>query len=208
MSTPINNIQGQGTSLNIKQLIDKLTIEQLQPFPLPKYIDSLPNANIQEFIQNEELIKGYIKDLESYKLQQQKIVDRSSKLQSILKDDILGELLTKYLEIIQKIKSQLKSIHQIYQEFLNLETYQYQLLSSNFNQDYLIKTKFGKLIEKNNNDSIQLIKEYTSKIDESGKLDETEFNELITNFKRSRQLYHLRREKLHRFNEERVSGFI
>ncbi|KAK6465392.1 hypothetical protein DFJ63DRAFT_310488 [Scheffersomyces coipomensis] len=194
---------------NSKLLIEPFKIDQLQPFPLPKSLEGLPNANFEQFINNEELIKGYIKDLETYKTHQDTIVDRLSQLQGVIKQEILDQLLTQYINQIQIIKNQLKSIHQIYQDFLNLETYQYQLLSSNFNQDYLIKNKFTKLIESNKEDSMQIIKKFGSKnTGDDSNIDEGEFNELIGKFKQSRQLYHLRKEKLNRFNEERVSGFI
>ena len=96
-----------------------------------------------------------------------------------------------------------KSINIIYQEFLNLETYQYQLLSNNFNQD-ILKLKFKKLLEKTNQDSLNIVKNYHEK----GESTDDDFNNMIENFKESRKLYHSRKEKLYRWEEERVSGFV
>ncbi|KAK6459281.1 uncharacterized protein RJT20DRAFT_132421 [Scheffersomyces xylosifermentans] len=187
--------------------IEPLTFNELRAFPLPKYLESLPNVNLQEFLGDENLIRGYVKELQTYKDHQAKILAQLKQSEAVLEDKILNDLIKKYAQIVEKITQQMNRITSLYQEFRNLEMYQYQLLSSNFNRDFLIKNKFGHLIEKNNQESIQLVKDFHSKVADESEL-EPRLNELITNFRKSRQQYHLRKEKLNRWNEERVSGSV
>lgn len=80
------------------------------------------------------------------------------------------------------------------------------LSSSNFNQDNL-KAKFKKLIEENNQESLDIVKNFNDRSHGSEISDES-FGTMIENFKNSRKLYHFRKEKLNRWEEERVSGFL
>lgn len=180
-------------------MVNILTINELQPIPLPKAIESLPSKNVQEFLNNNELLGGYIKTLKGYQEKRAQIV---SKLQLIgAVHETICQLIKDYVALSQKMVDQIKAIQQMYQEFTNLEVIQYQLLSSNFNQDFLIKNKFSKLIDANHEQSVDIVRKMKQ-------TSETEFNNSLAQFRASRKTYHLRKEKLNRWNEERVSGFI
>ena len=188
------------TLQDLTSLVDVLTIDELQPFPLPKSIESLPSKNIEEFISNNELVGGYIKSLKGYYDKRTEILDKLQLISTV--QDTVSKLIHDYVELSQKMVEHIKSIQQMYQEFINLEVIQYQLLSSNFNQEFLIKNKFSKLIAANHQESIEVLK----KLKEIA--SETDFNNSLAQFRASRKSYHLRKEKLNRWNEERVSGFI
>ncbi|KAI5953465.1 hypothetical protein KGF54_002837 [Candida jiufengensis] len=191
----------------LPQRISPLTIDELKPFPLPKQLNSLPNKTFDQFIENKELIKSYLQDLETFKLKLKQINENIDLIiNETLTSKIKNDLIPKYQNLIIKINNQIKTINQLYNEFLNYETIQYQLISSNFNQD-ILKLKFKKLIEQNNQDSLLIIKNF-NKLQSANDNNIDEFNEMLSNFRESRKLYHFRKEKLNRWNEERVSGFI
>lgn len=184
-------------------VVQPLTLQQLQPFPLPSQLNSLPPAIVQQFSELYELIRGYVKGLATYKKFELELVTRINeqidRLNEILK------LLENYRNVGDTIVEQINKINTLFNEFVSLETYQYQLLSSNFSQDFL-KKKFVKLVEANNQESNQIITQFKSS--GTGDLDNEEFRKFLADFKASRKTYHLRKEKLNRWNEERVSGFI
>ncbi|RLV94124.1 hypothetical protein JA1_001912 [Spathaspora sp. JA1] len=174
--------------------LNPLQDSELNALPLPKTLELLPNSNFKEFVENKQLIQGYIKQLEAYKLHQTKLLKKLSTVDVLLSKDIT-ELIEQYQQLIVKISQQIQNISIIYQEFVNLETIQYQLLSSNFNSENL-KHKFAKLIEDEQKYQIGDVK------------DEGEFSEFIDQFRANRRIYHYRKEKLNRWNEERVGGFL
>ncbi|CAI5758663.1 unnamed protein product [Candida verbasci] len=183
----------------IPDLLSNLT--DVSAFPLHKQLELLPTNDFKEFIENPELIESYIHQLTKYKEKVEKVQSTLSTLKIILNEEIHQNLITKYQQLTKKINSQISTIRQIYQEFQNLETVQYQLFSSNFNQDFL-KYKMKKLIEKTNIES----NEFGKKLSKA--TNENEFNNIINQYKDTRAKYHFRQEKLNRWEEERVSGFI
>jgi len=191
------------TSQKIPDPVKFVSIEELHAFPLPKALESLPPSVFQQFLESKDLLQGYLKQLKAYQEKQLEIIDQLGELDNILENVIHKQLIKDYAALVDKINQQIKSINIIYQEFLNLETYQYQLLSNNFNQD-ILKLKFKKLLEKTNQDSLNIVKNYHEK----GESTDDDFNNMIENFKESRKLYHSRKEKLYRWEEERVSGFV
>lgn len=194
------------TRQKIPQPVKQLTFDELKAFPLPKAVETLPTSYLQDFSDNKQLLQGYIRQLEAYSTKQQEIVRTLQQADDILENVVYSQLIKDYEKVIDKINQQIKSINIIYQEFINLETYQYQLLSSNFNQDNL-KAKFKKLIEENNQESLDIVKNFNDRSHGSEISDES-FGTMIENFKNSRKLYHFRKEKLNRWEEERVSGFL
>ena len=188
---------------DINHHINKLSINELKSLPLPKNLELLPNRSFEEFVNDKELVQGYVKQLDTYKKEQEELLKQLSTIDHLLPNEI-SQLIKNYKEVTNKILQQIQSIQIIYQEFLNLETYQYQMLSSNYNQQTL-KNKFKLLIEQNNQESFQLIKQLDTSKPE---LNESEFAQFIDAFRSSRKEYHYRKEKLNRWNEERVSGFL
>mmetsp|Transcript_6479 Transcript_6479/g.8128 ORF Transcript_6479/g.8128 Transcript_6479/m.8128 type:complete len:186 (+) Transcript_6479:38-595(+) len=182
--------------------IQPLTLKTLEPFPLPKYLDSLPISIIERFTQLHNLVLGYIKQLPAYQELNETVLKALN--WQITKLNEISGLLKTYNATGTQIKEQIAKLNSLYSEFINLETYQYQLLSSNFNQEFL-KNKFHKVIINNDQESKKLVKEFKENNTEDF---ESLLNNLIKDFRSSRKSYHLRKEKLNRWNEERVSGFI
>ncbi|KAI3405657.2 hypothetical protein KGF56_001675 [Candida oxycetoniae] len=189
--------------LQLPQLIDLLKLETLEPFPLPNKLSSLPNSQFSEFTENRQLITGYISQLNNYKTKLDEIKTTLAEIsQAILKTQIRDYLIPRYQELILHITEQISKLTQLYNEFLNLETIQYQLLSSTFNLDTL-KLKFKKMIEKNDSESIDIARGF-----DGGGSDDANMVKMLSEFRKSRKLYHFRKEKLNRWQEERVGGFM
>lgn len=182
--------------------IKPLTIKELDPFPLPKYLDSLPISVIEQFVQLHNLVKGYLEQLPEHQKFNDKLIETLNWQISTLNE--IGNLLKTYSITGTQIKEQIAKLNSIYGEFINLETYQYQLLSSNFNPEFL-KKKYSRIIAENDLESKELVKKFRL---ESSVDFENSFNDFIKDFRSSRKSYHLRKEKLNRWNEERVSGFM
>lgn len=179
------------------QVIEPLRTDRLQALPLPKQLKLLPPNMLEQFVQLYQLVLGYVKTLKGYETWKQEVVgvlnEQIGKLNRII------EILEEYQGYGTKIDEQIHQIEQKFQEFVNLETYQYQLLSSNFNQDFL-KQKYRKMIDKDGQEANDIVKRHGTGDDE--------LNELVQEFRASRKQYHRRKEVLNRWNQERVSGFV
>ena len=106
-----------------------------------KGIRVVATISFPTILESKDLLQGYLKQLKAYQEKQLEIIDQLGELDNILENVIHKQLIKDYAALVDKINQQIKSINIIYQEFLNLETYQYQLLSNNFNQD-ILKLKF------------------------------------------------------------------
>ncbi|OBA23472.1 hypothetical protein METBIDRAFT_35497 [Metschnikowia bicuspidata var. bicuspidata NRRL YB-4993] len=173
------------------------TLEALQPFPLEKSLQSLPQQFRDEFASLYELVKGYVRNLKLYQDLEKQLRDAVNDTISTINSII--RLLEEYESHAAIISEKAERLDRLYKDFLTLETLQYQLLSSNFDQTFL-KAKFRNLVASSDMKSGEIIGSYK----ENGG-DMTQF---LLDFKNSRKLYHARREKLHRWDEERVSGFL
>lgn len=184
----------------LPQTVQTPTVEELKPFPLPKQLDSLPKKTFDEFVNDKVLIQGYIHQLETYKLELNELQERAAQISLLLQSEIKNILIPQYQEVSNNINQRIKTLTQLHNEFLNLETIQYQTMSSTFNEE-LLKHKFKKLIEKNNEESRDLVKNFNS-----SEFTEDQLADTLEQFKQSRKTYHFRKEKLNRWEEQRVSG--
>lgn len=184
---------------HMDKIIQPISIELLSAFPLPRTLEALPPQILKDFAAQYDLVKGYVKLLPQYQ-------DFESELHSIVQTQIktLNEvivLLDKYNENSAAITDNLRKMDELYKEFLNYETYQYQLMSSNFNQNFL-KLKFAKLVNASDSESIDMVKLFNSD------LEDKNLSAFLQLFRQKRKLYHLLKEKLNRWDEERISGLI
>lgn len=172
----------------IKPVIIKLS-------ELPQELSVLPDSVVTKLYEDVALLTSFIKDQPDYKQFNDTIIEKMnyqiSKLNEIL------AIFQKYQGISKEIEDKVNKLNLLHHEFLDLETIQYKLLSSNFNQDYQ-KLKFQKLIDQSHNNSLKLIENINYK----------EFDSFLKSFKSSRKVYHLRMEKMNRWNEERITGFV
>lgn len=178
------------------QIAQPLNIELLRPFPLPRTLEALPAHILQELSSHYELVKGYTKLLQTYQ-------DLETQLRSTVQTQIstlnkIIVLLDDYNENSAAISANIKKMELLYKEFMNYETYQYQLMSSNFNQNVL-KLKYSKLVSASDAASLEVIKSHQNS---------DNFSSLLQQFRQSRKEYHLLKEKLNRWDEERISGLI
>lgn len=182
----------------MNQITKTLEIKELKPFPLDVSLGNLPSNLLQQFAELYELVKGYTRSLPAYQTFEADLIATIDAQISTINEIIA--LLEEYTAVSLTISGQVKTMEDIYKEFINLETYQYQLLSSNFNQNFL-KLKFAKLTVASDADSVALVSDFRKS---PGK----DLSSFLREFKDGRKLYHLRKEKLNRWNEERVGGFI
>lgn len=159
-------------------------IQQLPP--QTKEFDSLPSEIVNQLTEAQELI-GYIKSHDEYRNQFTLIITQIDN--NITKVKQLVTLIKQYDTISDEINDLTKQVNDIYNKFVNNEIIQYKLLSTNFDSNFL-KQKYTTMM---NQDTIHY----------NGDLETT-----IKEFKSARKLYHLRREKINRWNEDRVTGFI
>lgn len=171
---------------------------------LPEDLKVLPPDIIEQLTQQHEVLQGYIKLTEEYKVQNEAITttlqEQVDKLNKII------DIFDKYSVTSEEINGLIVQVNDTFNKFQNQELIQYQLLSNNFNQD-LLKTKFEKLINYNDQESKQLIRENRSKFNDLNSNNDR-LNDFLKDFRESRKLYHLRKEKLNRWNEERVTGLL
>ena len=181
----------------MSERLQPLSIEQLRPFPLEKSLQSLPQKFQDEFASLYELVKGYTRNLEAYRALEeqarQAIKDTTATINSI------SAVLEEYNRNSDTIVKQMGKLDALYKEFLTLETLQYQLLSTNYDQSFL-KIKYAKLVKEGDTQSDEILDDYRN----SG----GDMSSFLLRFKDSRKVYHGRREKLNRWEEDRVSGFI
>lgn len=179
------------------KIAHSINIELLEAFPLEKTLAVLPPNILVEFARHYELVKGYVKQLPAY-------TQMETNLRNVIQEQIstinkIIDLLKDYESNSAAISAAVAKMDALYKEFLDYETYQYQLMSSNFNQNFL-KLKYSKLTASSDEASMNVLKEYR----ESG-------GQLLTflqDFRQKRKQYHLLKEKMNRWDEERISGLI
>ncbi|WPK25370.1 hypothetical protein PUMCH_002682 [Australozyma saopauloensis] len=179
--------------------LQPLNINQLQPFPLLKELSALPSHLLNQFAALYELTKGYVVSLDTYGSHQQDIVNRINENVDLL--NRILELISDYNACSQQISRLAQRLELLYRQFLELETAQYQLLSSNYNTNVL-KSKFERFARGSDATSSSMAKSYAT----TGA--ERDLLQFLREFKDSRKEYHMQREKLNRWEEERVSGLF
>lgn len=179
--------------------LQPLTISTLRPFPLPKKLGTLPADVVSSLASLYELTKGFVMSLQTYKDHEEAVLRAIEKSVDSLNRII--ELLDECAARTEQICALAKQLDLLYQEFLSLETYQYQLLSANYSTNTL-KARFEKRTKEFDAKSIAVAR--------SRRLDALASDLLLFlhTFKDARKEYHLRREKLNRWDEERVSRLI
>jgi predicted nuclease with TOPRIM domain len=177
--------------------MEQLSLEALTPLKVPYQLEILPYSIKTQFLQLHELVRGYIKSLDGYKQHQAHLRDVVNKLIERLNE--ITTMVNEYEETSKTIEEQLAKIKELHQEFINLETYHYQLLAANFNQTFL-KNKFKKLVESLDQEGSRILQNVAK--------DENDLESSLEQFRALRKRYHLRREKLNRWDEDRVTGFI
>lgn len=177
--------------------MEPLSVETLVPLKVPRQLDILPHSIKEQFLRLQDLVTGYIQSLDAYKEYHAQLAGAINQL--IQKLNEVTDMINEYNETAGAIDGQLAKIRELHQEFINLETYHYQLLAANYNQTFL-KNKFKKLVEQLDQESREISREASK--------DPQDLESLLAKFRALRETYHLRREKLNRWDEERVTGFI
>lgn len=165
--------------------------------PISYDLRNLPDEYQVNFCKDHSLLFGYVASVRIYEDFREELLNLLGALEPKIKHLLV--MIREYLNTSTRIHSQIILLDQTFKEFITLETYQFQLLASNFNQKVL-RHKFRSNTET----------EATS-ITVSGCENDSSMPTLLDSlhrFKASRKSHHLRQEKLHRWTDERVSGFV
>ncbi|CCE73192.1 Piso0_000216 [Millerozyma farinosa CBS 7064] len=185
-----------------------LSTESLKALPLPRQLDILPPKLLEEFSSSPDLLRGYIKSLPAYQ-ETQKAVSEIRTDQQKAFDSIL-QILDEYESTGNNIKQKLAELEALYPQFLSLQTTQYQLLAANFSRE-LLQRKYSALMRQTDAESRSLAHDLSSSGAGSSDYSTSDDGSLaarVAQFTGKRAEYHKRREKLFRWNEDRVAGFI
>lgn len=166
-------------------------------FPISDDLRNLPDEYQTNFCKEHSLLLGYVTSAPFYEDFRAGLLSLLSALEPKIQQLLM--MIREYLSISTRIHNQIILLDQIYKEFIALETYQFQLLASNFNQNVL-KQKLKSNTETEASSTTVSICQNDSSA--STLLDS------LHRFKASRKSHHLRQEKLHRWTDERVSGFV
>lgn len=172
--------------------LEAVTVESSQ-------LNNLPGRLIDELGASHDLLVGLLKSQQQYRLFSEEAV-RVLDLQ-LSKLNTIVEVLEKYDKVSGEIAELVSQIQEVYNQFTDYETEQYKLLSGTFHQEKL-KSKFRAIIDNNHQESLAL----ANSISSHG--DHKHIDDQLKQFKASRKAYHLRMEKWHRWNEDRVTGFF
>lgn len=172
-------------------------VDDLKPLTVPSQLHILPQSIKQQFLELHELLTGYIKSLDGYQVHHARLKEVITK--SIEQLNEISDMIDEYDGISKDIDDLLAKIKKLHEEFINLETYHYQLLAANYSPTFL-KSKYKKLVANLDLDSKDKLQNVL--------LNPNDFEDALEQFRALRKLYHLRREKLNRWEEERVTGFI
>lgn len=178
-------------------MISELDIQQLKPYPLPKALSKLPIQFLDTFAKLYELTRGYIKSLNTYQTKEQEL--RGLMNQIVLLINTIIHSIEEHNHYAETIQSQIRELDILFKEFSVLETNQYQLLSANFNQSFLM-AKYKNLLQQEDDRATLMTNEFHK--------GHANMGEFLNDFRESRKIYHYRREKVTRWEEDRVSGFI
>lgn len=158
---------------------------------------NLPDEYQMNFCKDHNLLLGYVTSAPIYEDFRAGLLSLLGALEPKIKHLLV--MITEYLNISTRIQSQIILLDQIFKEFITLETYQFQLLASNFNQNVLRQKLRSNTETEASNITVSACQNDSSMPTFLGSLHR---------FKASRKSHHLRQEKLHRWTDERVSGFV
>lgn len=187
---------------------EPLSTELLKALPLPRHLEVLPPKLLEEFASLPDLLRGYIKSLRAYQ-ETQKTVSEIRAYQQKAFDNIL-RILDEYESTGNSIRQKLAELEVLYLQFLSLQTTQYQLLAANFSRE-LLQRKYSAVMHQTDAESRSLAHDLsltTSVPLDSLTLGDGLLAARMAQFTAKRAVYHKRREKLLRWDEDRVTGFI
>lgn len=163
---------------------------------ISKQITNLTPEYKRYFLGLYDLIRGYALLSSDYRKLEEQLISLLDSFCETLMGTI--HLLTDYNYYSTEIRNNINVLEKLYKNFIELQTHQFQLLSSNFNQSFL-RLRIKKLIDQDDEATLDWYRTQKKKEPVTGILEE---------FKAMRKTHHLRLEKLYRWQEERVSGPI
>ncbi|ODV87487.1 hypothetical protein CANARDRAFT_96905 [[Candida] arabinofermentans NRRL YB-2248] len=175
-------------------------LSELEP-SMPKYFNDLGTQKLQELLQDQKLLQGYILKNPNFAKLHNDIIEKLT-----LQMEYTKKLLEKYESATQKkvesLNIRLSEYHEKLDAYNRLQVEMYDKLSK-FSKDSVEKTMQQKL-------SLQDEKCKTildQLLNRSSPVDEIEINHFVSEYKAERQTYYLMKEKLYRLYEDRVGGF-
>lgn len=167
-------------------------------------VSDLPDAQVAELSKDDLILRGLAQSGAHY-VAAVNMIDESL-VNSIQDYEASRKLIDEYRIITTKIKEQVGQIEAQHRDFLALQVAQHQLLLT-FSPEFALKAKFKKFVEQSDVESQEVASRCkTSSAD--GTDDDSILVLTLSEFRHSRKRFHLRQEKLNRWNEERVSGLV
>ncbi|KAM3122456.1 hypothetical protein ACQ2H7_004368 [Candidozyma auris] len=163
---------------------------------ISKQITNLTPEYKRYFLGSYDLIRGYALLSSDYRKLEEQLISLLDSFCETLMGTI--HLLTDYNYYSTEIRNNINVLEKLYKNFIELQTHQFQLLSSNFNQSFL-RSRIKKLIDQDDEATLDWYRTQKKKEPVTGILEE---------FKAMRKTHHLRSEKLYRWQEERPSSFL
>lgn len=160
----------------------------LEPFPLPRALASLPPSHLAEFARLYELVKGYVASLPKTQEHNEAVLATISREVSKIED--IRQMLRKHSDVSERITLQLAQLDRLVTQFGVLETQQYQLLSQFSSATQ--RQRLAKVVAR----------------DKCPAYNGEEVGQFLEQFRQRRKAFHVRNHKLQRWLEERVSGFV
>lgn len=183
--------------------VEPLSATDLGGLLTPNVAD-LPDAQVAELLDDTDTLMGLVQSGAHY-------VDAVNTIDESLANsthnyEAARKLIDEYHTVTAQIKQQVGMIESQHRDFLALQMAQHQLLLT-FSPEFALKAKFKKLVEQSDTES-QDIATRCEGLSADGVDDDPELALTLAKFRESRKQYHLRQEKLNRWNEERVSGLV
>ncbi|CDR38364.1 CYFA0S02e00782g1_1 [Cyberlindnera fabianii] len=194
-STPADSSVG-GDSTPVSQTPTPHQHER-RHIPLPQVCKTLPTHEITKLLDTLDVLKGYL-----ITLMKDQVENEAKELDAVVKQ------IETYIESLHKLNSQkdetnkrLEHMHSLVQKWTATEAQMARSLQK-FSRENIYTQLLSSV-----NDSRRLTESIQdSFLSHTVDHDEAVILEFIRNYKQERTLYYLRKEKLSRFNENRVGG--
>lgn len=173
--------------------------------PIPPYFEYLPNSKIKEFINNEELLCGYLDSLykeefRNIKEELDSIIESQVEYAKHLKDKYTNDDYGIVLKT-QKLTTDLGNYHRKLKDFDTLQIEMYDNINSVSKPG--ISEFYHRKIAENEAASAEILKTASEK---DGTLETEELNQILSDYINQRHLWHRYKECVCKIDHHKVMG--
>lgn len=161
----------------------------LPSVPMPDYIEWLPNPKIKEFLNNQRLLDGYIREI--YRPEFKEIEEHINQI-GVQQKEAAAKILEKYIEpetgilaVLRENESKICEYHDKLKEFDQAQIEMYESLQE------LSKSGILEIYQKRIHDNERECQNILKKIDKDEKLTDSQLQELLSEYGHIREKWHL-----------------